>query len=63
MTLCVENPKSSREKKKAERDRDNYPYPEIQRKGARRGSEIPGGTCKEKLKPEDIVIQGERRQR
>lgn len=47
--------------KKGERDRENYPTQITQRKGARRGSEIPGCACKEKQKPEDTVLQGKRR--
>lgn len=46
-----EKDKEERRGKKGERDRENYPTQITQRKGARRGSEIPGCTCKEKQKP------------
>ena len=49
-----------REKKERETERIT-PTQIIQGKGARRGSEIPGCTCKEKQKPEDTALQGKRR--
>ena len=44
--------------RETERTTPPTPHPkEIQRKGVRRRSEIPGCTCKEKQKPKDPVTQ------
>ena len=53
--------KEERRGGKKERETERVtPTQTIQRKGARRGSEIPGRTCKEKQKHKDTVLQGKR---